>query len=68
PVSPDLVADLGVTGAPISVRVAAGVLLISVLGPLLEAAATEEPADRAAQRILAGQAATTASRPVPQPA
>lgn len=68
PVSPDLVLDLGATGAPISVRIAVGVLLISVLVPLLEAAATDEPPDAAARRILADRVAATASRAVPQPA
>lgn len=68
PVAPGLVADLGVTGAPISVRVAVGVLLISVLVPLVDAAGTDEPAESAAQRILADRVAATAARPVPQPA
>ena len=68
PVSPELVDDLGVTGAPISVRIAVGVLLISVLVPLLDAAATDEEAAPAAQRILADRVAAMASLPVPQPA
>jgi hypothetical protein len=68
PVSPELVQDLGVIGAPISVRIAVGVLLISVLVPLLEAAATGEEPAAAAQRILGDRVAATASRPVAQPA
>lgn len=67
PVSPDLVGDLGVSGGPISVRVAAGALLISVLVPLLDAAATDEPPAAAARRILADQVARSAAKPVPQP-
>lgn len=68
PVSPALVDDLGVTGAPISVRVAVGVLLISVLTRVLDAAAGDELPERAAERILADRVAETAARPVPQPA
>jgi hypothetical protein len=68
PVSRELVRDLGVTGAPINVRIAVGVLLLSVLVPLLDAAATDEEPDAAARRILADRVAATAATPVPQPA
>lgn len=68
PVSPALVRDLGVTGAPISVRIAVGVLLLSVLVPLVDAAATDEMPAAAAQRILADRVAASSSQPVAQPA
>lgn len=53
PVAPGLVEVLGVAHAPIGVRLAVGALLVSLLLPLLAAADSDEPAERAAARVLA---------------